>query len=107
MRTRRSQKSGWPRSIAGWTNSSGIRKRPYRGRKSATKQRRGSVVASNIELLEGARVDFDESFDWYAERSEAAAEGFRDAVHEALDRIAADPEHCSQATRGCRYYPLK
>jgi plasmid stabilization system protein ParE len=50
-------------------------------------------VAGIVELLPGARFDFDESFDWYAQRSEAAAVGFRDAVEET--------------NRGCRYYPLK
>jgi toxin ParE1/3/4 len=64
-------------------------------------------VARAIELLAGARRDYDESFDWYAERTESAAIGFQIAVEEALDIIIRNPERCSLARRGCRYYPLK
>jgi plasmid stabilization system protein ParE len=71
------------------------------------KQWRGSVVVRTVDLLPGARVDFDESFDWYAQRSELAAVGFQVAVEEAIDRIVQDPEHCSPTSRGCRYLPLK
>lgn len=59
-----------------------------------------------VELLPGARVDFDESFDWYAERSEQAAIGFQIAVEEAIQKILQDPDHCSRVNRSCRYYPL-
>jgi plasmid stabilization system protein ParE len=45
-----------------------------------------------IDYLPGARQDYDESFDWYAERSPIAAERFCNAVDAALNRIAADPE---------------
>jgi len=44
-----------------------------------------------VEYLRGARQDFDESFDWYAERSVPAAVRFTGAVDAALVRIAADP----------------
>lgn len=44
-----------------------------------------------VEYLRGARQDFDESFDWYAERSVPAAVRFAGAVDAALVRIAADP----------------
>ena len=33
-------------------------------------------MAQAIEYLADARVDFDDSFDWYAERSAGAAIGF-------------------------------
>jgi hypothetical protein len=37
-------------------------------------------MAKKIEYLQGARRDFDESFDWYASRSARAAIGFALAV---------------------------
>jgi plasmid stabilization system protein ParE len=45
-----------------------------------------------VDILPGARRDFDESFDWYAERSPQAAERFASAVDIALAEISADPE---------------
>jgi plasmid stabilization system protein ParE len=45
-----------------------------------------------VDFLPGARRDFDESFDWYAERSAVAAERFSNAIDEALQRLAANPE---------------
>src|SRR5437879_3078356 len=45
-----------------------------------------------VDYLPGARRDFDESFDWYAERSTVAAERFSNAVDAALNRIAIRPE---------------
>jgi plasmid stabilization system protein ParE len=45
-----------------------------------------------VDYLPGARRDFDDSFDWYAERSAIAAERFTTAVDAALNRIAANPE---------------
>jgi plasmid stabilization system protein ParE len=44
-----------------------------------------------IELLPGARRDFDQSFDWYAERSLEAARRFCDALDTTLTRIAENP----------------
>jgi plasmid stabilization system protein ParE len=45
-----------------------------------------------VDYLPGARRDYDESFDWYAERSPIAAERFSNAVDATLQRIAANPE---------------
>ena len=45
-----------------------------------------------VEFVPEARLDFDESFDWYAKRSEMAANRFSNAVDAALDRIAAKPD---------------
>jgi toxin ParE1/3/4 len=39
-----------------------------------------------------ARRDFDESFEWYAERSIQAAVRFANAVDVALSAVAADPQ---------------
>ncbi len=44
-----------------------------------------------VEYLRGARRDFDESFDWYAERSAAAAVRFAGAVDDALLKSALNP----------------
>jgi plasmid stabilization system protein ParE len=58
-----------------------------------------------VDLLPGARSDFDESFDWYAERSVLAAERFELAVDDALRRIAANPEKFAFVTtlhQACR-----
>lgn len=60
-----------------------------------------------IEYLDGARADFDESFDWYAKRSVGAAIGFAAAVDEAIDKIAADPRRFATTFGGCRYCSVK
>jgi plasmid stabilization system protein ParE len=41
--------------------------------------------------MPGAENDFEESFDWYFERSEEAAIAFSDEVEAALAVIATDP----------------
>ena len=48
-----------------------------------------------VDYLPGARHDFDESFDWYAERSAVAAERFSKAVDAALNWNAANAELCA------------
>jgi plasmid stabilization system protein ParE len=45
-----------------------------------------------VELLPAARGDYDESFDWYAGRSPAAARHFSMAVDEALRLIGQSPQ---------------
>ena len=40
-----------------------------------------------IDYLSGARRDFDESFDWYSERSTMSAVRFTDAVDAALTQV--------------------
>lgn len=45
-----------------------------------------------------ARKEIDSVFDWYRERSSAAAEGFLDAVDGAFTQINSDPE---------RYPPIR
>jgi plasmid stabilization system protein ParE len=64
-------------------------------------------MAKIIEFGAGARADFDESFDWYAERSEIAALGFVQAVEDAFNKIIFDPNRFSRTIRGCQYCPLK
>ncbi len=48
-----------------------------------------------IELLPGARLDFDESFDWYAKRSEEAAVRFAAEIETTLEKISNAPERFS------------
>jgi plasmid stabilization system protein ParE len=64
-------------------------------------------MAKTIEYLAGARADFDESFDWYRERSVGAAIGFASAVEEALDSIIADAGRFPSTHAGCRFCTLK
>lgn len=44
-----------------------------------------------VDYLPGARRDFDESFDWYAERSVQAATRFANAVDAALSAVSVQP----------------
>ena len=60
-----------------------------------------------IEYLIGARPDFDESFDWYAERSTQAAVRFAAAVEAALERAAADPTQFASRDGVHRECPVK
>lgn len=64
-------------------------------------------MAERNEYLADARVDFDESFDWYAKRSSPAAIGFAAAVDEAIQNIAAHPTQFQLTYGGCRYAALK
>jgi plasmid stabilization system protein ParE len=60
-----------------------------------------------IDYLSGARQDFDESFDWYAERSAQSAVRFAAAVDAALDRIAANPTQFASPDGVHRECPVK
>lgn len=53
-----------------------------------------------VNFLAGARHDFDESFDWYAER-------FSDAVDAALMEVVADPMRFATMDGVHREYPVK
>jgi plasmid stabilization system protein ParE len=64
-------------------------------------------MAKPVEFHGGARADFDESFDWYAERSVRAALGFSTAVDEAIAEIIANPDRFPTTFGGCRYYQLR
>jgi plasmid stabilization system protein ParE len=44
-----------------------------------------------VDFLPGARRDFDESFDWYSQRSAQAAIRFANAVDAALMTVAGNP----------------
>ena len=60
-----------------------------------------------IEYLPGARRDFDESFDWYADRSTQAAVRFAAAVEAALVRASADPTTFASRDGVHRECPVK
>ena len=64
-------------------------------------------MAKPIEYLDGARIDFDELFDWYAQQSAGAAIGFASAVDDALGTILKDPGRFPQTHGGCTYGALK
>ena len=60
-----------------------------------------------VDYLLGARRDYDESFDWYAERSAVAAERFSNAIDAGLKRIAASPEQFALIDERHREYIVK
>jgi plasmid stabilization system protein ParE len=60
-----------------------------------------------VDYVSGARRDFDESFDWYAERSIQAALRFVTAVDAAIAKIAADPTHFASPDGIHRECPVK
>jgi plasmid stabilization system protein ParE len=64
-------------------------------------------MAKPIEYHSGARIDFDESFDWYRSRSVEAALGFIAAVDAAIEKITAAPDRFPSTTAGCRYCTLR
>ena len=64
-------------------------------------------MAKPVEYHDGARVDFDESFEWYSERSEKAAVGFAAAADEAIEKVIAAPTRFPTTFGGCRYCSLR
>ncbi len=60
-----------------------------------------------VDYLPGARRDFDESFDWYAERSTEAAVRFANAVDAALTAVATDPERFAAVDHVHRECPVR
>lgn len=59
-----------------------------------------------VEFHDGARLDFDQSFDWYANRSANAPIGFSLAVDEAITSILTDPQRFPRTLADCRYCAL-
>jgi hypothetical protein len=64
-------------------------------------------MSKSIEYLPGARTDFDESFDWYAERDSGAALGFALSVDAALESVQIDPARLPKTAGNCHYCLLK
>jgi len=59
-----------------------------------------------VDFLPGARCDFDESFDWYAERSAQAAARFAFTVDAALSAIAHNPKRFAAIDERHRECPM-
>jgi toxin ParE1/3/4 len=60
----------------------------------------------SVELGRSARFEFDEAFDWYAERSVQAALGFASEIDLAIEKIGTTPERFPPTYAGCRRYIL-
>ena len=59
-------------------------------------------MATTVDFDAAARVEFDNAFDWYAQRSPGAAIGFASEVDAAIDLVAAAPERFPETNAGCR-----
>ena len=64
-------------------------------------------MAIPVEFDAAAREEFDEAFDWYAERSPGAAIGFASEIDAAIEQIAADPKRFPRTVAGCRRCALR
>ena len=64
-------------------------------------------MAMPIDFDAIARREFDEAFDWYAQRSTGAAMAFATEVETAIESIAADPDQFQRTYSGCQLYRLK
>jgi plasmid stabilization system protein ParE len=64
-------------------------------------------MATSVEFDAAARAEFDEAFNWYAERSPGAALGFATEVDVAIESIAADPDRFQRTYAKCQLYRLK
>ena len=60
-----------------------------------------------VDYLPAARCNFEESFDWYAQRSTQAAVHFVNAVDAALSMIAAYPRRFAVVDDCHRECPVK
>jgi plasmid stabilization system protein ParE len=59
-------------------------------------------MAIYVEIIAAARFEFDEAFDWYAERSPRVAIGFAAEVDAAIEKIGADPERFPKTYADCQ-----
>ena len=64
-------------------------------------------MAVIIEFRPEARADFDAAYNWYAERSVAAAIGFASEIDVAIESIVAAPNRFVRTYAGCRSCRLK
>jgi plasmid stabilization system protein ParE len=60
-----------------------------------------------IDIHPAARLEQDEAFEWYRERSVVAAERFLQQVEQARSAIQNSPEAWEQYLHGTRRYLLK
>lgn len=64
-------------------------------------------MTSPIEFTPEAKAEFDEAFDWYAERSTSAAIEFANEVDAAISLITADPQRHFRTYVGCQLCRLR
>lgn len=64
-------------------------------------------MAIHVEFSTITRSEFDEAFNWYAERSTGAAIGFASEIDAAIEQISSDPERFPRTYAGCQRYVLK
>lgn len=64
-------------------------------------------MATIVEFDSAAREEFDEAFNWYANRSTAAAVGFAIEIEATLEKIERDPERFATTFSGCQYCSLR
>lgn len=60
-----------------------------------------------VDYLPGARRDFDDSFDWYVQRSLQAAVRFADAIDAALAAVTRSPERFAAVDDVHRECPVR
>ena len=59
-------------------------------------------MATSVDFEVAAQAEFDNAFDWYAQRSHGAALGFASEVEAAIELIVADPERFPVSYAGCQ-----
>lgn len=64
-------------------------------------------MAVSLNFSTDARAEFDEAFNWYAERSVGAAIGFVTEIDVAIESIMADPRRFVQTYAGCQLCRVK
>jgi toxin ParE1/3/4 len=60
-----------------------------------------------LQFHSGARMDAFEAFDWYAKRSQNAADAFQEELENAGKSIQHSPERCAPYLFGTRRYLMK
>jgi plasmid stabilization system protein ParE len=61
-------------------------------------------MSFRVEIARKAAREIEANYDWLAERSQVAADRWRDFLLEAIDSLADDPERCPEAPEG-EWYP--
>ena len=59
-------------------------------------------MATSVDFEVAAQTEFDNDFDWYAQRSHGAAIGFAPEVDAAINLVAADPSRFPVSYAGCQ-----
>jgi plasmid stabilization system protein ParE len=64
-------------------------------------------MAATLDFSTAARAEFDEAFNWYAERSTSAAIGFALEIDVAIESIKENPRQFATTYAGCQLCRLK